>query len=104
MKTANDNTHLLTMLSVASGMVGVCATAIGLIGIVKRLNGVETLVDDLFAVGSLLFLFVCGLAFLGLRARLAERWNILVPTLDVTFLLGLATVALASVLLTYMMI
>ena len=43
-------THMLTMLSVASGLAGVCATAIGLIGIVKRLSTSEMIVDDLFAV------------------------------------------------------
>jgi len=98
------NTHLLTMLSVASGMAGVCATAIGLIGIVKKLNELETIVDDLFAVGALLFLTVTGLSFLGLRTRLGKTWPGLVIALDVTFFIGLGAVVVAALLLTWMVI
>ncbi len=36
------NTHHLTLLSVSSGMVGACLTAIGLIGVVRTLNPIET--------------------------------------------------------------
>jgi hypothetical protein len=96
------NTHLLTMLSVASGMAGVCATAIGLIGILKKMNELETLVDDLFAIGSVLFLTVSALSFLGLRTQLNSKWPGLVSALDITFLIGLGTVVIASLLLTYM--
>jgi hypothetical protein len=39
-----------------------------------------------------------------LRTKLASKWSKLVPTIDVTFVLGLAVVALASVFLTYMVI
>ena len=98
------NTHLLTMLSVASGMAGVCATAIGLIGIVKSLNKIETIVDDLFAVGALLFLTVTGLSFLGLRTRLGRTWPHLMIAIDIVFFVGLAAVVMASLLLTWMVI
>lgn len=95
------NTHLWTMLSVASGMVGICATAIGLIGVVKSLKGLELLVDDLFAVGALLFLAVTGLAFLGLRTRLRARMATILVWMDVMFFIGLITVVLGSMLLTF---
>src|SRR5262245_20339944 len=97
-------THLLTMLSVASGMAGVCATAIGLIGIVKRLSSYEIVVDDLFALGALLFLFVTGMSFILLRTRLGKKSHNLVLIVDVAFFLGLATVVVASLLLTWMVI
>ena len=97
-------THLLTMLSVASGMAGVCATAIGLIGIVKRLSTAELIVDDLFAVGALMFLLVTGLSFVGLRTRLARRSKMLALAIDVSFFVGLSTVVIASLLLTWMVI
>jgi hypothetical protein len=92
------------MLSVASGMAGVCATAIGLIGILKRMNELETLVDDLYAIGSVLFLIVSGLSFLGLRTQLRSKWPGLVSALDITFLIGLGVIVIASLLLTYMVI
>ncbi|MDZ4783851.1 MAG: hypothetical protein SGJ19_26690 [Planctomycetia bacterium] len=46
------NTHYLTLLSVSSGMVGACLTAVGLIEVVKALNRIETVVDDLLATHS----------------------------------------------------
>jgi hypothetical protein len=49
-------THLLTVLSVSAGMVGVCLTAIGLIGVMKSLSRVETIVDDLLAISAMLFM------------------------------------------------
>lgn len=98
------NTHLLTMLSVASGMAGVCATAIGLIGIVKKMNEIETIVDDLFAVGALLFLTVTGISFLGLRTRLGKKQQGLLLAIDVTFFVGLGAVVVAALLLTWMVI
>jgi len=97
-------THLLTMLSVASGMAGVCATAIGLIGIVKRLSTVELIVDDLFAAGAILFLFVTGMSFVCLRTRLGKKSHRLVLVIDIAFFLGLATVVIASLMLTWMVI
>jgi hypothetical protein len=107
-KALNDDDrldrHLLTMLSVASGMAGVCATAIGLIGILKKMNELETLVDDLFAIGAVLFLIVSGLSFLGLRTKLSSKWSGLVPAIDITFLIGLGAIVIASLLLTYMVI
>jgi hypothetical protein len=97
-------THMLTMLSVASGLAGVCATAIGLIGIVKRLSTSEMIVDDLFAVGALLFLMVTGLSFVCLRTPWARRSSKIVLAVDVTFFLGLTTVVVASLVLTWMVI
>jgi hypothetical protein len=97
-------THLLTMLSVASGMAGLCATAIGLIGIIKRLTPTEIVVDDLFAMGALLYLFVTGMSFACLRTRWGKRSKGAVLAIDIAFFLGLATVVIASVLLTWMVI
>ncbi|MGD9636054.1 MAG: hypothetical protein AB7G28_13995 [Pirellulales bacterium] len=97
-------THFLTMLSVASGMVGVCATAIGLIGIVKRMSNFEVIVDDLFALGALFFLFVTGLSFVCLRTRLGKKAHLLVLVVDMAFFSGLATVVIASLMLTWMVI
>jgi hypothetical protein len=97
-------THLLTMLSVATGMVGVCATAIGLIGILKSMNRLEMIVDDLFAIGSMLFIGVVALSFLGLRSRVFKTWPKLMVTLDIIFFLGLMAVVIATLLLTWVVI
>jgi hypothetical protein len=105
--SSNDEqltTHLLTMLSVATGMVGVCATAIGLIGILKSMNELEMIVDDLFAIGSMLFIGVVALSFLGLRTRMFKAWPKLMVTLDIIFFLGLMAVVIATLLLTWVVI
>ena len=107
MNSSNDEqltTHLLTMLSVATGMVGVCATAIGLIGILKSMNKLEMIVDDLFAIGSMLFIGVAALSFLGLRTRMFKTWPKLMLTLDIIFFLGLMAVVVATLLLTWVVI
>jgi len=97
-------THLIAVLSVSSGMVGVCLTAIGLIGIMKRLNRVETLVDELLAIGAVLFMIAAILSFLAMRTRLGKTWRGCVRTLDLLFCLGLVLVVVATLLLTWMVV
>jgi hypothetical protein len=97
-------THLLTVLSVSSGMVGVCLTAIGLIGIVKSLNNVETFVDDLLAISSMVFMIAAILSFLGMRSNVAKSWRYFARTLDLIFCLGLVLVVVATSLLTWMVL
>jgi hypothetical protein len=97
-------THLLTILSVSSGMVGVCLTAIGLIGIVKSLGQIETLVDDLLAIGSLVFMFAAVLSFVGMRSNVGSTWRHFTRTLDLLFCMGLVVVVIATVLLTWMVL
>ena len=97
-------THLLTVLSVSSGMVGVCLTAIGLIGIVKALNDFELIVDDLLAIGSVLFMVTAVMSFLGMRTRIAKTRRNFVRTLDFVFCLGLVLVVVATMLLAWMVV
>ena len=96
--------HLITLLSVSAGMVGVCLTAIGLIGILKSLNKVELIIDDVLALASLLFLVTCVLSFVGMRTRLSQIWHGFTRALDVLFCLGLGLVFIATGLLTWVMI
>jgi hypothetical protein len=93
-------THLLTLLSVSAAMVGVCLTAVSLVSVIEALNKIETWVDDLLAVGSLVFSLVTLLSFLGIRTRI-RRWRRYTLVLDVLFCLGISTMVIASLLLTY---
>ncbi len=93
--------HMAIALSVSSGMLGVCLTAIGLIGIVKSLSKLELLIDDLLAVDALLFVVVAVLSFLGMRTDLRKRWRGFGLTLDVFFCLGLVIMAAAAGLLAW---
>jgi cation transport ATPase len=94
-------THLLTLLSVSAAMVGVCLTAIGLVGILNTLNKMQVIVDELLAVGALLFMVVCMLSFLGVRTDLRRSWRGLSLSIDVLFCLGLVVLVAASILLAW---
>jgi uncharacterized protein involved in response to NO len=93
--------HMLTMLSVASGMTGVCATAVGLVGVVKHLKSVDMIVDDLFSMGAIVFMLVTVLSFVGLRHQGARRSRGLMLSIDLAFLVGLVMVVGAAGLLTW---
>lgn len=97
-------THQLTVLSVSSGMVGVCLTAIGLIGIIKSLNKVEILVDDMLALGAVMFMVTALLSFFVMRTRLREAWRSITLTIDIIFCLALVLVVVATAMLTWEML
>ena len=96
--------HLLTLLSVSAAMVGVCLTAVGLVSVIEALNKVEGWVDDLLAIGSLVFSIVTLLSFLGIRTRIRHTFPRYMLVLDVLFCLGIGTMVVASFLLTYVVI
>ncbi len=96
-------THMLTLLSVSAAMVGVCLTAVGLVSVIEALSKVETWVDDLLAVGTLMFSVVTLLSFLGIRTRL-RRWKRFTLVLDILFCIGISAMVIASLLLTYYVI
>ena len=97
-------THMLTILSVSAGMVGVCLTAIGLIGIVKSLNRFETLCDDLLAADSVMFLVTSVLCFVGLRTPLRKRCSSIALVVDCIFCIALGLTAIACGLLVYVVL
>jgi hypothetical protein len=82
----------------------VCVTAIGLIGIMRSLNRIESVVDDLLAIGGLLFMVIAALSFLGIRTGIRKKWRGFALTLDVLFCVGLLLLVSASLLLTWMVI
>jgi hypothetical protein len=96
--------HLLTLLSVSAAMVGVCLTAIGLVGILKSLHKLEMIVDDMLAVAVLLFVGCSFLSFLGIRTRIRKKWQGFSLTVDILFCLGLLVLVAASMLLTWAVI
>src|SRR6476646_9282718 len=81
----HNYTHLLTLMSVSAAMVGVCLTAVGLVNVIESLNKWEGWVDDLLAIGSLVFSLVTLLSFLGIRTRLRYTWKRYVLLLDILF-------------------
>jgi hypothetical protein len=84
--------HDLTMhvFAVSAGMVGVCLTAIGLLGLIASQTKVQTLGDELLAVDAMLFVVCAFLAFWSFKTNepsVRRRLRLMVDTL---FLAGLA--------------
>lgn len=92
--------HRLTLLSVSSGMVGVCLTGVGLIGVLKSLQRTETMIDELLTVAALLFLGASAVYFFLLRRRRGSTQRRLDHVADVTFFIGLALLLVACIVFT----
>ncbi len=67
--------HTLTTFAVATGMVGVCLTAIGVVQLVEHNAGLETLCDELLAGDALLFLIGAICSFVSARLRFTGPWK-----------------------------
>jgi hypothetical protein len=96
--------HLLTLLSVSAAMVGVCLTAIGLVSVIEALNKVQHVVDEILAVGTIVFSIVTLLSFLGIRTRIRRTWPSYMLMLDIVFCIGIAAIVVASMLLSFIVI
>lgn len=92
--------HRLTLFSVASGMVGVCLTAVGLIGVLKSLQRTETIIDELLTFDALMFLTATALYFALLRRRRIVHHRRLDHLADATFFLALALLLVACLIFT----
>jgi hypothetical protein len=100
------NNHLeqdicIHIFTVSSAMVGVCLTVIGLIRVVITLRTVNTLVDDLLAADSLLFLISCLLSYWALRSRGLRRMHRLERIADATFIIAMIGMVVVCALITY---
>ena len=82
--------HSLTILSVSSGMIGVCLTAIGLVRVFTHMSSVDTLCDDLIVVDSLLFGVAALLGFRNLDRFVRRRKEVSLFVMDLVFLIALA--------------
>jgi hypothetical protein len=104
-RNSNDDdrnySHLLTLLSVSAAMVGVCLTAIGLVSVIKALNEVEHVVDELLAISTILFSCVTMLSFLGIRTPIRKRFPRYMLLLDIMFCFGIGGMLIASMLLSF---
>jgi hypothetical protein len=91
--------HLLNIISVSAGMLGVCLTAIGLIGVIRATAEIETLCDEILAVTSFVYLGVAIIAFIALRSPLRKRAVGITVIVDILFCIGLILTAIACGLL-----
>jgi hypothetical protein len=92
---ARNHAHRLTMFSVAAGMVGVCLTGVGLIGVVKSVRQRESTVDELLTLSALLFLFSTAVNFVILRRGKHDRRRPLDRLADAAFFIALGLLLVA---------
>ncbi|MFH1209143.1 MAG: hypothetical protein V1673_06295 [Candidatus Omnitrophota bacterium] len=89
------------VFSVSAAMVGVCLTVIQLI----KMNGEQmsnTIVDEILALDSVVFMMACILSFLALKSKRHSRLKKIMENIgDGCFLLAISTMVVAITLVVY---
>lgn len=92
------------VFSVSAAMVGVCLTVIQLIQMNEKQKA-YTIVDEMLAFDSILFLVSCILSFLALKShRHSKIKKIFENTGDASFLLAISTMVVAITLVVHALI
>lgn len=80
-------------------MVGVCVTVVGIVRLMELTGRVSTIIDNVVAIDSALFLASCALSYLSLRSERhghqLERYG------DLVFVGGLAVMVVAACMLAW---
>jgi hypothetical protein len=97
---SSTHAHRLTLFSVSSGMVGVCLTGVGLIGVVKSIRQIESTVDELLTISALLFLISTALYFVVLRRGDQAHRKLIDHVADANFFVALTLLLAACVVFT----
>jgi hypothetical protein len=90
--------HIFT---VSASLVGVCLTVIGIIHLITGLLKINTIVDDLLAIDSFIFLCSCLLSYWALRTRTKRRMYHIERVADAIFMIGLIMMVVASGFIVY---
>ncbi|MEI7750741.1 MAG: hypothetical protein WCJ71_01505 [Candidatus Omnitrophota bacterium] len=92
------------VFSVSAAMVGVCLTVIQLIQMNAAQKG-NTVVDEILAFDSIVFMIACVASFLSLKSKRHSRLKrILEKISDGSFLLAITTMVVAISLVVYTLI
>ena len=107
-RDGNHDNHLehdicIHIFTVASAMVGVCLTVIGLIRVVITLGKADTLADDALAIDALLFLTASLLSYWALRSRGVRRMHRIERVADAIFIIAMIGMVAICALITYSM-
>jgi hypothetical protein len=89
------------ILSVSAMLLGVCVTVIGVIRLVIKQTGLNTLADDLLAFDALLFTLSSLLSYAALRVRRWRRMRHIERIAEVIFVVGLLTMVAICVVIVY---
>ena len=95
--------HDLTMhvFAISAAMIGVCLTAIGILGLVAAQTKVQTLGDELLAADAVIFGFCCFLSFWSFKTRSAPHRERLRLIVDSLFMLALLLMVAVCAIIAY---
>jgi len=102
-QTSTDNMRkeLLQLLSVSATLSGLCVTVVAFMHNFGRAAQEATIVDDIFAICSLLFLICMYVIFFALRVNRTHTLVRLVKTVDIVFLISFSVMTLAAFIMVY---
>ena len=93
--------ELLHLLSVSATLSGVCITVVALMHTFGKRVEAATIVDDMFAICTLLFLVCMSLIFSAVRVRDEVLVAKLVKLIDGIFLVSMTCMTLAGFVMVY---
>lgn len=89
------------VFSVSAAMVGVCLTVIQLIQM-NSTQKASTVVDEILALDSVIFMIACAASFLALKSKRRSRLKKILENIgDSCFLLAITTMVVAISLVVY---
>ncbi len=91
----------LHISEVSAVMLGICQSGVGLIHFAVFIRKVDTYVDNLLALDSLVFLTSCLTAYWGFRSSNIRKTLRLVRFAEGFFVIGLLTMVMVALLTTY---
>lgn len=97
----NMRKELLQLLSVSATLSGLCITVVAFMHNFGKAAQAATIVDDIFAICSLLFLICMYVIFFALRVNRTITLANLVKLVDVVFLASFSTMTLAAFIMVY---
>ena len=90
--------HIFTA---SATLVGVCLTVIGILNVMRGLGAVRGYSDALLSLDALGFLSSCVIAYIALRTESRSRRRAIERYADAIFLLSLAVMTVACVLIAF---
>ncbi|WP_294320224.1 hypothetical protein [uncultured Sphingomonas sp.] len=100
-RIALDERTCRMICPIASAMVGVCLTGIGLLHVTITLRARQTVADDLLSVDALLFLIATLSSYFALRVQGTARLHWPERIADATFILAMLLLTAACFIITY---
>jgi hypothetical protein len=86
---------------IASAMVGVCMTGIGLLRVAFTMHDRRTFADDLLSIDALTFLLATLSSYFALRVQSRSRLHWLERVADASFILAMLLLTIACFVITY---